>query len=405
MKLLWLYLGAFLCLPIFGELGIYSFGITIEPGTVDIQLIISNIIFILIFMMSAYFTLVFRSKHIVTNHYNCYSYTNNIMNNSILLLVLINIFVFIFSGYDFLFNHIQRGQIRIHLGVVGPIYTVLISYVPVAIVIYISIIYKNTIKKEKLRRKIIFIYGLIFLLGVFTGYKSTSLTLLIPGIIVLYLNDFNIKKMLIFIILSFFILALLTSLVRDMPVDKAFYFVLYRLTTMTAYGTVGVWNEFNSHVSINDFMIYISHILGNKLSSSVLNLPTDSVEFLKSQLSRLVTYLVYPNTQGALNDSVNVTVTNFGDSIYLLGKKLFIFYALIVGILTGYIIRNFKRNIIQNHPLKASLFGAYFFSAILPSINSAGLTILISLVTFTNIIIVYTLLYFLKYRFRFKRKI
>ena len=391
MRLLWLYLGAFLFLPIIGESVLYLTGLKISAGRVTIDLILNNIIFVVIMIMVA----LFISNYKVISHqkkeYFSYAYTNKIIVKIIILLFFISLFIFIVSGYNFLFLSEARGDIRVSLGIIGPFYTVFLNYIPVLLVTYASVLYTYTDKKRKLYKKLIIIFLLIVLIGIFSGYKAVAISLMIPGFVVLYFNNFNLKRLFIFILFSLIVLTLFTALVRDMPVIQSFSFLIYRLTTMTAYGTIGAWNEFNDIISLNDLLINSASLLGNKLASYVLAISQHDVEFLKTSLSRLVTYLVYPNTKGALSGTVNITVTNFGDAIYLFGKKLYIFYALFMGLIIGLTIRCFKIYMQKKLPLKTSMMAVYFFSVIIPSINSGGIFTLFSLVVIVNLIITYTI--------------
>jgi oligosaccharide repeat unit polymerase len=389
MRLLWLYLGAFLLLPIIGEFVIYLTGLEISAGRVTFDLILNNIIFVIVLIV----TVLFISNYKIGRHYikKVYAYkdTNKIIVKIIILLFFIVLFIFIVSGYKFLFLSEARGDIRISLGFIGPFYTLFLNYIPVLLVTYATILYTYSDKKSKLYKKIIIVFLLLILIGIFSGYKAVAISLMIPGFVVLYFNNFNIKRMFILILFSLILLILFTALVRKMPIIESFSFLIYRLTTMTAYGTVGVWNEFNHAISLNDLLINSASLLGNKMASYILAISQHDIEFLKTSLSRLVTYLVYPDTEGALNGTVNVTVTNFGDAIYLFGKKLYIFYALFVGFIIGITIRYFKIYMQKQLPLKTSMMSVYFFSVIIPSINSGGIFGLFSLVVIINLIITY----------------
>ena len=392
MKLLWLYLFAYLILPIIGELSIYITGIHISAGAVTYSLIINNIIFVVIIIISAYLVQNYRSINISLIR-DIYSYrdVNRIFKSTIILLLLCSFIIFTLGGYKILLDLANRGEIRISLGVFGPLYTFALSYLPVVLIIYSSVVYIHSSKKvqKKLKKKLILIYVFAVILGIFSGYKSVALELMIPGFVVLFVNNFNIFKMLMFIFFSFIILTIFTAFVRHEDVVSSFYFLIYRMTTMTAYGTIGVWNQFPHGVSLTDVFINFTGMLGQKLSSFLLGLSPHDPEFLKTDLSRLITYIVYPNTEGALSGTVNVTVTNFGHAIYIFGRTLYIFYAFIVGLIIGLVIRAYKKYIVKGYPLKASLTGLYFFAVIIPSINSGGLFKLFSLPVFIYFLLSY----------------
>lgn len=382
MKLLWLYLLAYLILPIIGEINLFVNNTSISAGIVTFDLIFHNVVFVIIILVVAYLIQSYKNVKISgTDIIFDYNYANKVFKNSIKLLFIFSLIIFILGGYKILFGLANRGEIRISLGIFGPLYTLVLSYLPVVVIIYSSVVYIHLNKKirKKLKKKLIVIYSFAIVLGVLSGYKAVAVTLMIPGFTVLYVNNFNIYKLLILIFLGFIILIFFTAYVRHENIIKSFYFLIYRMTTMTAYGAIGVWNLFPHGVSITDILTNFLGMLGQKLSSLILGISPHNPEFLKTDLSRLITYKVYPNTRGALSGVVNVTVTNFGHAIYLLGKSLCVFYALIMGLILGVIIRIYKKYILKGYPLKASLAGLYFFSVIIPSINSGGLFKLLSL--------------------------
>jgi len=389
MRLLWLYLAAFLLLPIIGESVIYLTGLEISAGKVTFDLILNNIIFVITIIIVALFISNYKVIRYKKREYYSYKYTNRIMRKIIIILILTTLFIFIVSGYKFLFLSEARGDIRVSLGLLGPFYTVFLNYIPVLLITYASVLYVYTDKKKKLYKKLIIIFLLMILIGIFSGYKAVAISLMIPGFVVLYFDNFNLKRMFVFILFSLLILTLFTALVRDMPIIQSFGFLIYRLTTMTAYGTIGVWNQFNGMISLHDLLINSTALLGNKLASYVLAVSQHDITFLKTSLSRLITYLVYPNVAGALSDTVNVTVTNFGDAIYLCGKNLYLYYALFIGLIIGFTIRGFKIYMQKRLPLKTSMMAVYFFSVIIPSINSGGIFTLFSLVVIVNLVICY----------------
>lgn len=400
MKLLWLYLFAYLILPIVGELSIYTTGLHISAGIVTLNLIIHNIIFVTIIILVAYLIQNYKSVKIsAISIIFDYNYANKVFKSSIKLLLLFSFIIFILGGYKILLGLANRGEIRISLGIFGPLYTLVLSYLPVVIIIYCSVIYIHLSKKtqKKLKKKLILIYSFAIILGILSGYKAVAVSLMIPGFTALYINNFNIVKIFIFMFLGIIILTLFTAFVRHEDIIDSFYFLIYRMTTMSAYGAIGVWNVFPHGVSVSDGFMNFIGMLGQKLSSLILGMSPHNPEFLKTDLSRLITYKVYPNINGALSGSVNVTVTNFGHAIYLLGRTLYIFYALIVGLIIGLVIRAYKKYIVKGYPLKASLVGLYFFAVIIPSINSGGLFKLFSLPVLVYFLLAYlTIKIFLK---------
>ena len=402
MILLWLYLLAYLLLPVIGEIVVYITNEHIYAGEVSINLIYNHFIFVSLLIISAFFIQSYKYKH-TNNKILLYSYSNiYIFNNAIIYLLFIALLIFSTSGYQFLVLGIDRGHIRTSLGVLGPIFTLFLGYIVVAMLIYVSVIYTylSNYEKKIYRNKVLIIFILVIFISIFSGYKSAIASLMIPMFIVFYFNNLNLKKLLFFITITILLLTLFTSLVRDINLLQAFSFLIHRLTTMTAYGTIGAWNSFDEGANLNDIWINFLGIYGKNISSSLLSLEPNSLEFLKTNLSRLVTYYTYPDAQGALGGTVNVTVTCFGHAIYILGKKLYFIYAILLGIILGIFIRLFRNYVNKADAFRASLVGVWLFSIMLPIFNSGSIFMLFGL--FNLIYFILTLLFMIFFRKRIK---
>ena len=396
MKLLWLYLSAYLLLPIVGESILWITNTKIYAGSSSLSLIVDNIIFVIVLIFTAFFIYSYKRPLIMKKRFYDYNFVNTSLNKSIIVLIFIFIFIFIFSGYKFLFVGIDRGEIRSSLGALGPMFTLVLTYMPIAIIIYNSVLYihLDLETQRRLRKKLIFIYIMLILVGIVSGYKAVAISLMVPGFIVLFFNKFNLKKMLLFGIFVISILTLFTSLVRHIGLGEAFFFLIHRLTVMTAYGTIGVWNHFPNGASLNDVFINYIGMFGTKMASFLLGISPHEPEFLKTNLSRLVTYVAYPATQRALDNSVNVTVTNFGHALYIFGRYAYHLYAVIMGVIIGAVIRQIYNSILKGNALLGSLIGTYFFAVIIPSINSGGIFMLFSIPVLVYMLLIYL---FMKY--------
>ena len=394
MKLLWLYLMAFTILPIIGEITLLELNIHISAGDSSLALILNNIIFVFIMLSSAYIIQTYKPTLICTKRNFNYNWVNRVFIRSIIVFSILLLIIFILGGYKILLENMNRGEVRSGLGIFGPIYTLALSYLPIAIIVYVSTIYIHLDKKKQryLKKKLILIYSFTILLGILSGYKSVAVVLMIPGFTVLYLNNFTIQKLIFFSIIMSIILVLFTALVRHIGITEAFTFMIYRITTMTAYGVIGVWSHFPEPASLSDVLINFLGVFGEKISSLLLGISPHDPEFLKTNLSRLITYMVYPDAEGALTNSVNVTVTNFGHALYICGKNFYYFYAIIMGIIIGLSIRAFKKYIIKGYPLLASIVALYFFAVIIPSINSGGIFMLFSIPILVYFILSYFIL-------------
>jgi hypothetical protein len=177
-----------------------------------------------------------------------------------------------------------------------------------------------------------------------------------------------------------------------MEVEDAVLFLINRATNMAAYGTVGVWYELSQGITFEGLIINYLSIFGSHITTLLTGYERDTIEFLYSDLSRLITYLVYPDTQRALDGSVNLTVTNFGEAIFFFGKYYFWIYSILSGILIGVIMRKIKYHLTNANIKLVVLYNTYFFAVIIPWLNSGGTFKLISLPNIVYFILIYLII-------------
>jgi hypothetical protein len=395
MRLLWLYLLSFLTFPIIGEFIVWYKGLTIEAGNVNLSLIINNVIFIAILVIIAYIIQKYRFKKKIVAPKFDYFFTKKIINRSVLVLILATFIVFALVGWKILFHIANRGEIRVSLGMFGPFYAWILLYLTPAILILNSIIYLRVDDdiKKRLKNELFLLYFLAILIGILTGYKATFVLITIGGIVVLTYDSLSLKRLLLLCSVIMIGLIFTTILVQGVNVLSAVNFLIYRATVMTSYGTIATWNIYPYGAPFDERLFNFLSIFGNKMASLISGYPINSVEFLKINLARLITYMRYPDISGAIRGTVNVTVTNFGEAVYFFGRQLYFIYAVMAGLIVGVIIRKFRKSIMYRLPFKGTLLGVYLFSVIIPWINSASIWNLIGLPTIIWLFGIYIVLY------------
>ena len=398
MKLLWLYLLAYLFLPIIGEIRLVNENIAIPAGESSWDLILHNTIFVIVILFVAYFVQSYKSTLVVRKTRYPQMFIKKVFRRAKFIAAFSIIIIFLLSGYKVIFEGLNRGEIRSGLGLFGPLYTFLLLYLSMGLIIFISVIYRNLdINKKYHRKDVFFLYIFAILLGLMSGYKSVTVQLLVPGLVVLYITNIRLLKLIWVVSAIILVIIFFTMYVRHIGFIDAVDFFIYRITVMTAYGVIGVWNVFDHPATFSDILKNFLGIFGEKIASFLLAISPHEPEFLKTNLSRYITYLVYPDVEGALSNSVNVTVSSFGHAVYLFGKELYYFYALIMGVIIGIFIRFFKKYVMKGCALLASLFGTYFFAVILPSLNSGGIFLLVSIpVIFYMFLVFIVIKYFVK---------
>ncbi len=158
-------------------------------------------------------------------------------------------------------------------------------------------------------------------------------------------------------------------------------FVAIVLSTMLVRGS--------GFVQSTMFILHYSS-LGNHLTKFFIGQDSSSLEVIETNLSRLISYLVYPDIDAVIEGRVNLTVTNFGEAIYIFGLNngFYIIYAVFIGLLFGYIFRVFQKKIYNNTVVGLTIL-AYIFGVILPSLNSGGMWNLLSITSLIYTLVTY----------------
>ncbi len=393
MKLLWLYLLAFMLFPIIGEVRIWYGGLNIAAGGVTLALIINHTLYVFIEVIIAYVIQRCNPRKEVLSCNFDLPFALRTIKRSIMMIALVLIVFYLFSGHMIVHGTVGRGEIRASAmeGLYGIIYNWITLYLPSGVLILNSIIYRKSNHKvqKELKSKLLLLYSLTVFIGVLTGYKATFLIIIMGGVAVLTHKRVSLRRLLIFLLLMAAGLVVTTMFAQRLDMISAIHFLIYRMTTMSAYGAVAVWNIFPEGASFDNIILYGLSVLGNRLASVVSGYSVTSVDFLPINPSRLVTYIAYPNPIGAVMGSVNVTLTNFGEAVYVFGRKLFFAHAIIAGLILGASIRAFKRSLIQNNVMKGMLWGVYFFIIVIPWVNGGNTLNLICVPTIVWLLITY----------------
>lgn len=391
MKLTWFYILAFILFPFYAVFYAYIYNGSIEGYSVNLDITISYFIHLTIMLIIASII----SKHKISINYMFSDlHVNRVLNKCIFIALIEFFLVVIFGGYEIIFQRIYRGDLRLTIGLLGPLYNFIILYVPIALVSISSIIYISSNRIKKFKFKLFIIYTLVLAIGFFSGSKATIIIVTIPGIAILTIKK-SFKIILFISIIASFLLIFMTMFVRQIELESAVTFLINRATNMSAYGTIAIWNELSDSIKFDKFIINFLSIFGSHITTLLTGYEKNSIEFLDYNVSRLITYMVYPDSARALDGSVNLTVTNFGEAIFFFGRDWFWVYSIISGAIIGIVLKNLKKNISLSKIKIATLFNVYFFAIVVPWINSGGVFGLMSLPNFIYLTSIYVILLFI----------
>ncbi|MDP0459931.1 hypothetical protein Q7Y60_00820 [Glaesserella parasuis] len=394
MSLLLLIIGAYLYLPVIGEFYLWYTDNKIPAGNVTLELFFHNLIY-----SSITYVIVLVYYSYTRKFYNKIGFSENIRDGVTLrkILILMTIFfsfVFYFAGYDYFFRGINRGEIRVGLGIMGFLYTWLFVYAVPLLLYFATIIYFSNKKISKLTLG--YIYIIACASAISTGYKYTIIYSFIPVLLILTFNKNIVKILLLISPITLIVLTTTTKMVMGYDYETAFGFLMHRITVMTAFGSIGVWNHYPDGADFSESIHLLYSLFGGHLNSILFEIDFNSLDALNTNLSRKITYMVYPAWENALSGVTNVTVTNFGEAIYLFGSFYWI-YALACGLILGAGIHFIMKNLHKGNRIKSGMWLIYFIAVFLSWLNSTTIFSLISIP-----VLIYLLMSYLTSLFIFK---
>lgn len=392
MQILFLIIMAYLLLPVIGQIYLYVSGDIIAAGNVSLEFIIKNIIFASInFFIISFGFFLFKDRK-----WGFFPKSNDkrSMLRISIIITLLCASVFVFSGYDYLIKGSNRGDIRVSFGAFGFIYKWITIYAIPVLMFLTSVIY---VVNERKKFKIFVCY--IFLIGalsaIFTGYKYVIVFTFIPVFFVFFYKR-NIFKSIVYISpVVLLLLTVTTKMVMSFDTyGQSFSFLLHRMTVMSAFGTIGVYNYFPDGADFNNAIKLSYSVFGNNINEILFGIDSKTTDVLDVNLARKITYMVYPAWETAISGTSNLTITNFGDSVYLLGKLYFL-YAIFAGFFVVFLFNKLAKNIEKGNILKSSIFLIYILAVILSWFNSTTFFVLFSLPVLIYLIMTFLLVLFI----------
>lgn len=330
-------------------------------------------------------------------------------------LVILIIMLFVFGGYKVWMGIVDKGDFRSSFGFFGPIAYYVTLLVSPSIMAYITC-FRSKLKSNKTVRAFWLLnICLTLIIGSTWGFKSTSITMLIPTIIIYY-QKVSIKSISIiggsaFTLLVFFsvifdggkittkdILALKDSLTIEATNDitklNPLTFVVYRLTVMQGNSAWKVWDVYYNNQPLPDYSKFLVAIIGDK-ALSTLGLLDSPKEINDYHFADSVTTLVQGRSSFGVKQKTNVTATAFADGV-ILGGYVGI---MLVGFFAGFMARSlkdiiFKSYLFNNH-MVCCLATVYFSSYFLPWLNGGGITTLFHISILVGLIFTYCILLFI----------
>lgn len=290
----------------------------------------------------------------------------------ILILIVSGIGLIAVGDYQILFGTANRGEVRVGFGYFGFLYTWIMIYLVPAVTGVLAFLYVAAGRPKTMRLRVVLTLLLALICGFLSGYKFAGVLVLLPALTLL-LYDASFVYFLVLPVLAFAVVVGSGMAVEKRDFAESVTYGAARATLVAAYGISASWNEFADHGAGVDALVRSGALVfGAKAVTLFTGIPENSVEFLKFNPVRNVTYLTYPDADAAAAGTVNLTLTNFGEAVYFFGSRYYWIWSVLGGLLLGTLMRQCDRACSKGHVVQAVVVLTFFYTQALSWINSGG---------------------------------
>jgi hypothetical protein len=304
------------------------------------------------------------------------------------------VFVYAVAGIRILSGEMNRGDVRISLGFLGPVYTFVANFALPALV-FCNFLISVCLRRKRLTLTLL-TYVFVFLAAFVTGYKSSvTMIFLLPLATCLWPTTSLLKKGVIGLVALATIIGSQVLLGNDeVTVLDSFRYNVSRATSVAAYGLLGSW-EMSKDNDLKLTPVIVDSVFGSHLSSVFLEMIGGTQGQLPGNFAKLVTYEFYPDRESADSGSINVTLTLFGELVLLLHRFWILGLAFFICVV-NLALTSLRRQLSGGNLRTGVLVLVFFIFVILPIITSSGILTIISLptiayLTWTHLLLTYLL--------------
>ena len=275
----------------------------------------------------------------------------NTMKQIMIVCIVLTLITFLTYGKAIL-SGTDRGEVRASVGGLGWLATFSQGY-GMRSILALSTIYffYLSINKSLIVKQYIIILCCGLFGGIMSGGKANIIIAMLP--VLLQSSEFlNYKKIIVIGlggVLSVFIIGMVQM---NMSFEESVIYNIFRATDLASYGSMCMWDKYPKGAE-HPYFVLMTSTLGENITSILTGIERHSVEFLKYSFSRFITYEYYKNYIGAVEGTVNLTVTPLGEGVFWFGRNFF-FIVSLIGlsvfriIVNGYYSSAAKGKVIRN---------------------------------------------------------
>lgn len=321
----------------------------------------------------------------------------------LIIFMLLLIMLFLFQGYKVILGEFDKGTFRSEtIGAFGLGFLAyyIIKYIIPSVLVYMVYNYKRYDEKYfKIKNsKFYLISSLLMssLIGLSWGFKSSAIVVLLPALIVYYLN----KKVKLFSLIGLSMFFFLVIYISAYLFDKEnlynislIEFIFIRLTVIEGDTFWKVYDLIKNKEIFPfgfDYFNFLLYSFGNKILS-IFSSSTPE-EIIKYNYSAFLTYIVSGDIFHATSGKHNLTGTIASEGLIFLGFPLMYIFSFLAGVFSGINIKLIKVFYYAHKPKLLALSTTYFVFVTWSWLKSGGLVTLLHISNLPGLFISYFIL-------------
>jgi len=301
---------------------------------------------------------------------------------------LIFLFVMLFGagGLEVIRGRVQKGEFRTSLGAMGALAYWITLYFAPTLLAYLSVVSTKITKSPRKTRLLAANFAICSLIGLNWGFKSTTLALLLPSVLILYWK-ISFKRALAFGLIAAVVLTMTFMLfdrANEGPGEILTYLAV-RATVMQGDVSWGVWDLYRDKQPLPPYLPVLSVAMGDRFFSLISGIERRNFgEWVKYHYDYLLTNLIgYPLDEIEAGQSVTGTI--FSEAVIALGSPGFLLFSIFGGLVAGVCYNIIKDAIGDGRFIRAAISSNYFCLPVFSWLNGGGITILFTATVFIGI--------------------
>jgi hypothetical protein len=309
------------------------------------------------------------------------------LNTTFLVIMLLG-----FEGLKVWSGEISKGAFRVGLGPLSGFAYLMTKYVVPALFAYSCLLFLEC--KE---RKLYLLYLnalLVVLIGSTWGFKTTSIAMLTPAIILVFWKV-NVRQTLSVVGLGILVIVIMYQafdVTDETNVDASAYdTLLYRTTVLQGDVAWYIWQVYTDGETFPAYLPTLLAAFGDNILSGFGFNRNDHYQWMLVHFDWMLNY-----TAGVPLYSIaaghNLTGTAFSEGVIAGGFGGVLLFGIIAGVVTGLVYLIIRKSLLSNNKLIASLGSTYFSFSVMPWLNGGGITQLFHVGTIISIAVCWILI-------------